>query len=255
MMSVAFLGVSGVDLRSCVEVSETLQADSSLVCAKLRLKTLCNTRRKCMTVATLSASSDQEVQPRQVHLKADGKAPFGLGAAPAILSDDTDGEPLLHVVFVSPQIHWNTGNIGRTCLGIGARLHVIGPIGFSLDDKHVKRAGLDYWKFVDLRVYENWAQFVPVLKTFTNRFYFTKYAHVSMLDVSFTDSGKTVLIFGSEVDGLTSIREWLNENEDPQHMVAYPMNAPDVFRSYNLSTSASMALWEAYKSIVNIRRS
>jgi len=189
-------------------------------------------------------------------LKADGTAPFGLGAQPAPLLDEADGEPLLHVVFVSPQIHWNTGNIGRTCLGMGARLHVVGPLGFSLDDKHVRRAGLDYWDHVDLRVYPSWDDFVPILETFKRRLYFTKYASSSMLDVDFADEahGKTALIFGSEIDGLTSIRPWLVEHESARNMIAYPMNAPEVFRSYNLSTSASMALWDAYKTLTRLRR-
>ncbi|KAA8492907.1 putative tRNA (cytidine(34)-2'-O)-methyltransferase [Porphyridium purpureum] len=191
-----------------------------------------------------------------IKLRADGHAPFGKGAAiDQPLLDDTDGEPLLHIVFVTPQIHWNTGNIGRTCMGFGARLHVVGPIGFSLEDKQVRRAGLDYWQHVDLRFYESWDAFLPTLATLGRRLYFTKYAHSSMLDVTFDDSTKTVLIFGSEVTGLTSIRGWLDANEDPANFVAYPMHSPEQFRSFNLSTSASMALWEAYKTITLVRRS
>ncbi|MEX2154836.1 MAG: TrmH family RNA methyltransferase, partial [Gemmatimonadaceae bacterium] len=62
----------------------------------------------------------------------------------------------LHVVLVHPEIHWNTGNAGRTCLAAGATLHLIEPLGFSLDEREVKRAGLDYWENVDVRVWPSW---------------------------------------------------------------------------------------------------
>ena len=65
----------------------------------------------------------------------------------------------IHVVLVHPEIHWNTGNAGRTCLAAGAILHLVEPLGFSLDERQVKRAGLDYWEHVDLRVWPDWAAF------------------------------------------------------------------------------------------------
>ena len=65
----------------------------------------------------------------------------------------------LHVVLVHPEIHWNTGNAGRTCLAAGATLHLIEPLGFSLDEREVKRAGLDYWEHVDVRVWPSWQAF------------------------------------------------------------------------------------------------
>lgn len=74
---------------------------------------------------------------------------------------------------------WNSGNIGRTCLGLGARLHLVGPLGFSLDDRHVRRAGLDYWHHVDLRVYDDWAAFSskggPMHAIGGTRYFFTKF--------------------------------------------------------------------------------
>ena len=71
----------------------------------------------------------------------------------------------MHVVLVHPEIHWNTGNAGRTCLAVGATLHLIEPLGFSLDDRQVKRAGLDYWEHVDLRLWPDWPSFERVLPT------------------------------------------------------------------------------------------
>ena len=69
----------------------------------------------------------------------------------------------IHVVLVHPEIHWNTGNAGRTCLAVGATLHLIEPLGFSLEEKQVKRAGLDYWEHVDLRVWPGWDDFERAL--------------------------------------------------------------------------------------------
>ena len=65
--------------------------------------------------------------------------------------------PSLNVVLVEPEIHWNTGNVGRTCLAAGAQLHLVEPLGFSLDDKEVRRAGLDYWPRVDPRLWPSWS--------------------------------------------------------------------------------------------------
>lgn len=168
------------------------------------------------------------------------------------LKDERDGEPILHVVFVHPQIHWNTGNIGRTCLGLGARLHLVGPLGFSLDAKQVRRAGLDYWDYVDVRVYEDWSQFagstLSVLGDQNSRFFFSKFGTVSAAEVEWPSDGKIVLIFGSEVDGFDGIRKWLETQGHDETIVAFPM-VDDRFRSFNLSTSASMALWDAYKYV------
>ena len=63
---------------------------------------------------------------------------------------------MLHLVLVEPEIHWNTGNLGRTSLAVGAELHLVEPLGFSLDDKQVKRAGLDYWPRVKVRTWPSW---------------------------------------------------------------------------------------------------
>src|SRR5688500_18314185 len=65
----------------------------------------------------------------------------------------------IHVVLMHPEIHWNTGNAGRTCLAAGAVLHLVAPLGFSLDERQVKRAGLDYWQHVDVRVWPDWKAF------------------------------------------------------------------------------------------------
>lgn len=166
---------------------------------------------------------------------------------------DEDGQPLLHVVLVHPQIHWNTGNMGRTCLGLGARLHLVCPLGFSLDAKQIRRAGLDYWQHVDVQVHEDWPACIAELRRLHARpFYFTKFGRTCASDVQWGASGKLALVFGSEVNGFDGIRSWLDaadaharahDNDDEGdvelNLVAFPM-VDDRFRSFNLSTTASM---------------
>ena len=92
----------------------------------------------------------------------------------------TTPETDLHVVLVEPEIHWNTGNAGRTCLAAGAQLHLVGPLGFSLDDKEVRRAGLDYWPRVAPRVWPDWAAFERALPSLGTPFLFTARARAPL---------------------------------------------------------------------------
>lgn len=156
-------------------------------------------------------------------------------------ADIIDGEPILHVVFVHPQIHWNTGNIGRTCLGLGARLHLIKPLGFSLDAKQIRRAGLDYWDHVDVRVYDNWLHFArgEMQQIGGTRYFFTKFGDECATDVEWECDGKITLVFGSEIDGFDGIRDWLDTEGQKEKLIAFPM-VDNRFRSFNLSTTASM---------------
>ena len=82
----------------------------------------------------------------------------------------------IHVVLVHPEIHWNTGNAGRSCLAAGATLHLIEPLGFSLDERQVRRAGLDYWAHVDLRVWPGWREFEATLPSLGQPFFFSTMA-------------------------------------------------------------------------------
>jgi tRNA (cytidine/uridine-2'-O-)-methyltransferase len=181
---------------------------------------------------------------------------YGDGATGSRLLDPA-GEPLLHIVFVNPSIHWNTGNVGRTALGLGARLHLVGPLGFSLDERQVRRAGLDYWHHVDLRVYENWATFSapggPMEAIGGERMFFTKFGAEPAAEVEWVPEQTVVLVFGSEVNGFDNIAEWMEDNGKDERRVAFPM-VDDRFRSFNLSTTASMALWDAWKSLTASRR-
>ena len=143
----------------------------------------------------------------------------------------------LHVVLVAPEIHWNTGNAGRTCLAAGAQLHLVGPLGFSLDDKEVRRAGLDYWPRVAPRVWPDWAAFERELPSLGTPYLFTARAERRFQDLAYAKPA--VLIFGRESVGL-----------DPEILarhgadtVAIPMLDP-ALRSLNLSTSVGLALYE-----------
>ena len=148
----------------------------------------------------------------------------------------------LHVVLVHPEIHWNTGNAGRTCLAAGATLHLIEPLGFSLDERQVKRAGLDYWEFVALRVWSGWDDFERELPELGEPFFFsTKGARV-FWDAPLGRSGNVVLIFGSETRGLP-----LNVLERYRdRLFSMPIASPRV-RSLNLSTSVGIAVYEVLR--------
>ena len=108
----------------------------------------------------------------------------------------------IHVVLVHPEIHWNTGNAGRTCLAAGATLHLIEPLGFSLDDKQVKRAGLDYWEHVDLRVWKNWDAFEEQLPALGEPHFLSTRSKQMLWDAPLGSMENVVLIFGRETTGL-----------------------------------------------------
>jgi tRNA (cytidine/uridine-2'-O-)-methyltransferase len=143
----------------------------------------------------------------------------------------------LHVVLVEPEIHWNTGNAGRTCLAVGAQLHLVEPLGFSLDDKEVRRAGLDYWPRVNPRVWPDFATFESVLPTLGTPLFFTARGKRRFQEIAYPRP--TVLIFGRESVGLAP--EILQRYDSSS--VAIPMRDAEL-RSLNLSTSVALAAYE-----------
>jgi tRNA (cytidine/uridine-2'-O-)-methyltransferase len=148
----------------------------------------------------------------------------------------------IHVVLVHPEIHWNTGNAGRTCLAIGATLHLVEPLGFSLGEREVKRAGLDYWEHVDLRTWPSWDVFERELPALGEPWFFsTKGARVYW-DAPLGATEDVVLVFGRETGGLPA--ELLERYAD--RMVAMPIGSPLV-RSLNLSTCVGIALYEVLR--------
>ena len=148
----------------------------------------------------------------------------------------------IHVVLVHPEIHWNTGNAGRTCLAAGATLHLIKPLGFSLDEREVKRAGLDYWEHVDPKVWPGWADFEEALPSLGEPYFFSTRAKRVLWDAPLGASPDVVLIFGRETGGLPA--ELHERYRD--RFVGMPMHSDHV-RSLNLSTSVAVAVYEVLR--------
>lgn len=146
----------------------------------------------------------------------------------------------LHVVLVEPEIHWNTGNAGRTCLAVGAQLHLVRPLGFSLEDKEVRRAGLDYWPRVRPEVWPSWADFERALPSLGAPLFFTARGVRPFQEVAYPRPA--VLIFGRESVGLPE--ELLARNREAT--VSIPMRDREL-RSLNLSTSVALAAYEALR--------
>jgi tRNA (cytidine/uridine-2'-O-)-methyltransferase len=147
---------------------------------------------------------------------------------------------MLHMVLVSPEIHWNTGNVGRTALAVGAEVHLVEPLGFSLDDKQVRRAGLDYWPRVRLRVWPEWEALERALPSLGEAFFFSSGAARPYWEVQYP--ADTVLVFGRESVGLPPA---LLERH-AERTVRIPMEDP-ALRSLNLSTAAAVAAYEVVR--------
>jgi len=149
---------------------------------------------------------------------------------------------VIHVVLVHPEIHWNTGNAGRTCLAAGARLHLIEPLGFSLDEKQVRRAGLDYWAHVDLKLWPSWDAFERELPGLGEAFFFSTKARRMLWDTALGEAQDVVLIFGRETGGLPAdLHERFGDR-----FVGLPILSPHV-RSLNLSTAVALGVYEVLR--------
>jgi tRNA (cytidine/uridine-2'-O-)-methyltransferase len=153
----------------------------------------------------------------------------------------------LHVVLVEPEIHWNTGNAGRTCLAAGAQLHLVEPLGFSLADRRVRRAGLDYWPRVAPRVWPSWADLEAALPALGNAWFFSSEAPRDYWSVSY--GTPAVLVFGSESSGLSQELR----RRHAERLLRIPMRDPDL-RSLNLSTSVALALYEVTRQRAAVSR-
>lgn len=142
----------------------------------------------------------------------------------------------LNIVMVEPEIPQNTGNVARTCAATGARLHLVKPMGFEIDDKKLKRAGLDYWHLLDITYYESLDEFMEIHKDDT-MFYFTTKAPRAYTEVDYPDD--VYLLFGKETKGLPE--SLLAEHYDDR-CVRIPMI--DEARSLNLSNAIAIATYE-----------
>lgn len=144
----------------------------------------------------------------------------------------------LNIVLVEPEIPQNTGNIARTCAATGARLHLVEPMGFRVDDKKLKRAGLDYWYLLDITYYASLADFFEKNPDGAF-FYYTTKAKNKHTDVTYPD--KTYIVFGKETAGLPE--ELLHDN--PESCVRIPMISEA--RSLNLSNAAAVGAFEVLR--------
>lgn len=145
----------------------------------------------------------------------------------------------LNIVLVEPEIPQNTGNVARTCAATGARLHLVGPMGFKIDDKKLKRAGLDYWHLLDISYYDSLSDFFN--RNSGNFFYFTTKAQQIHSEVSYPDS--CYLVFGKETAGLPE--ELLVQH--PDSCVRIPMLNHLDARSLNLSNSVAVGVYETLR--------
>ncbi|MDC7225592.1 MAG: tRNA (cytidine(34)-2'-O)-methyltransferase [Spirochaetales bacterium] len=151
----------------------------------------------------------------------------------------------MNIALIHPQIPQNTGNIARTCAATGAALHLVKPLGFSTDDKSLKRAGLDYWHLLDVFYYDSINDFMTrsgclsETGTLGDMYFFTTKARNTHTDISYTPD--SWLVFGSETTGLPE--ELLIEH--PENCCRIPMI--DESRSLNLSNSAAIAVYEALR--------
>lgn len=144
----------------------------------------------------------------------------------------------LNIVLVEPQIPQNTGNIARTCAATGARLHLVEPLGFEIDDKKLKRAGLDYWQYLDITYYHNLNDFF-VRNQGGAFYYFSTKGQQLYSDVSYPDHA--YLVFGREDKGLPEPLLFQHQ----QHCVRLPMRG--MIRSLNLSNSVAIGVYEALR--------
>lgn len=146
----------------------------------------------------------------------------------------------LNTVLVEPEIPQNTGNIARTCAATGTRLHIVEPMGFKIDDKKLKRAGLDYWHLLDITYYKNLDDFFEKNPNGQYRFFTTK-AQNRHTDVEYSDN--VYLFFGKETKGLPE--KLLFDN--PEKCVRIPMINNSAARSLNLSNSVAIAVYEVLR--------
>lgn len=153
---------------------------------------------------------------------------------------------VVHIVLIEPEIPGNTGNIARLCAATNSELHLVKPLGFSIEDKYLKRAGLDYWHLVKVHCHENFAEVLALYKD--HNFYF----NTTKADKRYTDiqyRADDLLVFGKETAGLPA--ELLAANHE--NCIRIPM--VDDARSLNLSNAAAIVVYEALRqqNFINLK--
>ena len=152
---------------------------------------------------------------------------------------------MFHVVLFRPEIPQNCGNIGRLCAYTGTRLHLVRPLGFVLNDKALKRSGMDYWKELDWRVFDDWNAFKNQQDAPKRRWLFTTHAKKQFWDADFSDGD--ALVYGSEGSG---VPDWLHNEIGDEFRITIPRYGSKTLRSLNLATSVGIGLYEALRKNV-----
>ncbi len=149
---------------------------------------------------------------------------------------------MLNIVLVEPEIPNNTGNIGRLCVGTESRLHLIHPFGFVINDKNLKRSGLDYWVHLDVTEYENVDDWMSKIEDISRVFLMSSHAEKSIYDNQFQDGDW--LVFGKESVGLSP--EFL-QKFDKENQLTIPMS--NLIRSFNIANSVAFVVGEAKRQL------
>lgn len=147
---------------------------------------------------------------------------------------------MLNVVLVEPEIPNNTGNIGRLCVGTNSRLHLIHPFGFVINDKNLKRSGLDYWVHLEVTEYQNLGEWISIIPDKSRVFLMSSHAETSIYEAKFQDGDW--LVFGKESVGLNKEVLGLFENH-----LTIPMS--NLIRSYNIANSVAFVVGEAKRQL------
>ncbi|GBU10615.1 tRNA Leu mC34,mU34 2'-O-methyltransferase [Erysipelotrichaceae bacterium] len=147
---------------------------------------------------------------------------------------------MIHIVLFEPEIPQNTGNIMRTCVATGAKLHLIEPLGFSLDEKHLRRAAMDYYEHISYKTYQTYADFIAENKP-QALYFFTRYGKKNHTEMDYAANEDIYFMFGKESKGIP--KEILADNVDM--CMRIPMN--DKVRSLNLSNCAAILVYEALR--------
>ena len=145
------------------------------------------------------------------------------------------------IVLIEPEIPNNTGNIGRLCLAVGAKLHLVKPFGFELTDKRLKRAGLDYWPHLDVQIYESQEEFFEINQG-RKMFFLSSHGKQDFWDIPFEEDA--MLIFGKESVGLN--KDLLRRNSD--HSFRIPL-ASEKVRSMNLANAVAVVAFEGARQL------
>ena len=148
---------------------------------------------------------------------------------------------MFHIVLVEPEIPPNTGNVIRLAANTGCTLHLIEPLGFSMNDKHMRRAGLDYHEYTDVRSHANWTQFLATEQPRLERLFALSTRGTRRVHEAQFEPGDW-LVFGSETRGLS---QTLRETIDPLHTLILPMRSGQ--RSLNLSNAVAVTVFEAWR--------